>query len=310
MFAVVIGPLNYLLLDRARRLYLLLITVPVGALLVTTSLFAFAMFSDGVRMRLRVRSFADLDQTTGRAAVWSRQSYYAAIAPSQGLHFPDDTTIFPMTHDPGDRSRQRSTLLVWDGDQQLPGAYLISRTATQFMVCRATTTPARLNVIEGADGVTPRIENLLATNIKYLLVRDSHGDYFASRSIRDKGTTALEKVELSDAEKVMNALHLAVKPDLPDRFDSTNKYETFFNLFGTTRYRPAYSDAAAGDPLMTHSLLETNIETSLAPTLTPPPPGSYIAIVETSPVVITGVGPLNEEASFHVIRGQYQATKK
>src|SRR5207248_1412953 len=129
-------------------------------------------------------------------------------------------------------------------------------------------------------------------------------------SIRDKGATALEKVELSQAEDAMKALTKAVEPDLPPGYDSTNKYETFFNLFGTNGYRPAYSDAAAGDPLMAHSLLETSIRTTLAPTVTPPPPGAYIAILETSPVVITGVGPLTEEASFHVIRGQYQVVKK
>ncbi|HMC10339.1 MAG TPA: hypothetical protein VKH44_03580, partial [Pirellulaceae bacterium] len=67
LFAVVIGPINYLLLDRARRLYLLLVTVPAGAVLVTTSLFAFAVVSDGLTMRLRIRSIADLDQRTGRA---------------------------------------------------------------------------------------------------------------------------------------------------------------------------------------------------------------------------------------------------
>src|SRR5262249_23005906 len=110
LFAVIIGTVNYLLLDRVRRQYLLLITVPAGALGVTTALVAFAAMSDGVRTRLRVRSFADLDQKTGRAAVWSRQSYYAAIAPSQGLHFPDDSTAFPIAPQPGDRNTNRTTL--------------------------------------------------------------------------------------------------------------------------------------------------------------------------------------------------------
>lgn len=262
-------------------------------------------------MRLRVRSFADLDQTTGRAAVWSRQSYYAAIAPSQGLHFPDDTTVFPMRHDPGDRSRQRSTLLVWDGNQELRGSYLTSRTATQFMVCRATATQSRLIVTEGAAaGSPPRVENHLAAKIKYLLLRDSRGHYFASSSIRDKATTALEKIELPQAEEALKSLAREVEPDLPAGYDDTRQHESFFNLFGNMRYRPAYSDAGAGDPLMTMSLLETNIRTSLTPTLTPPPPGGYIAIVESSPLVVTGVGPLKEEASFHLIRGRYQAAKK
>jgi hypothetical protein len=311
LFAVVIGPLNYLLLDRARRLYLLLITVPVGAVLVTTSLFAFAMLSDGVRMRVRARSFADLDQTTGRAAVWSRQSYYAAIAPSQGLHFPDDTTVFPLRHDPGNRSQQRSTLMVWDGHQELRGAYLASRTAEQFMVCRATTTQARLIVNEGAAaGVPPDVDNHLGTTIKFLLVRDSRGDYFSGESIRDRSTAGLQSTSTETAEKTFGVLTNAVAPGLPPGYDDASKYESFFTLFGTTRYRPASGDAGAGDPQTANSLLETNISSALAPTLTPPREGSYIAIVENSPVVLTGVGPLREESSFHVIRGRYQAAKK
>src|SRR5262245_5286031 len=261
LFAVVIGPLNYLLLDRARRLYLLLITVPVGALVVTTSLFAFAMLSDGVGTRLRVRSFTDLDQITGRAAVCSRQSYYAAIAPSQGLHFPDDTTVFAMRRDPGDRSSLRSTLLVWDGNQQLRGAYLTSRAATQFMVCRATTTPARLIVTEGAAaGTRPTIENRLTAKIQYSLVRDSRGDYFAASSVRDKATTALEKVELWQAENEMKTLATAVAPDLPPGYETSERNENFFNIFGINRYRPAFSDVGAGDRVMADSLLENNIQ--------------------------------------------------
>ena len=136
------------------------------------------------------------------------------------------------------------------------------------------------------------------------------GDYFAARSIRDKALTTPEKVQPSQAEDALKALARAVQPDVPPGYDDTRKYESLFNVLGGSRYRPAYSDAGAGDPLMSRSLLETNIRTSLAPTITPPPPGAYIAIVETSPVVQTGVGPLTEEASFHVIRGRYEVTKK
>jgi hypothetical protein len=66
IFALVIGPLNYLLLARARRLYLLLLTVPLGATLVTMGLFGFALAADGLGTRLRIRSYAELDQETGR----------------------------------------------------------------------------------------------------------------------------------------------------------------------------------------------------------------------------------------------------
>src|SRR5262249_30897514 len=161
--------------------------------------------------------------------------------------------------------------------------------ATQFMVCRATTTPARLIVTEGAAaGTRPTIENRLTAKIQYLLVRDSRGDYFAASSVRDKATTALEKVELWQAENEMKTLATAVAPDLPPGYETSERNENFFNIFGINRYRPAFSDAGAGDPLMANSLLETNIQKCLSPTPALMPSGSYIAIVETSPLVITG----------------------
>jgi hypothetical protein len=57
LFAVVIGPVNYLLLGRIHRLYLLLVTVPAGAAVVTLGLFAYAILSDGLGVKARIRSY-------------------------------------------------------------------------------------------------------------------------------------------------------------------------------------------------------------------------------------------------------------
>jgi hypothetical protein len=306
LFAVAIGPVNYLLLGRQRRLYLLLLTVPVGAALVTVSLFAFALFSDGFSMRLRMRSFADLDQQTGRAAVWSRQSYYAAMAPSQGLVFPEDATVFPIAHEPSARGNDRATLLAWDGDQQLRRGFLSSRTATQFMVCRATTSKARLLVTEGTQGSQPpKVENRLATRIQYVLLRDSRGDYFAGQAIADQQSKELGKIDLTAAATAMSKLALAVKPTEPHGYDPNLHDDNLFLRIGARYSRMTSSDSGAGDPSMEKSLLETNIAAALEPTTHPLVPGTYIAIVESSPLVVSGVPRAREEASLHVIRGRY-----
>ena len=55
-FVLAIGPLNYWLLRKWNRLYLLLITVPAGAAVVTGSLFLYAVLSDGFGTRVRLRS--------------------------------------------------------------------------------------------------------------------------------------------------------------------------------------------------------------------------------------------------------------
>jgi hypothetical protein len=303
LFAVVIGPINYLLLDRARRLYLLLITVPAGALVVTASLFAFAAVSDGMRMRMRARSFTDLDQTTGRAAIWSRQSYYAAIAPSQGLRFPDDTTVFPLLHEPGERGSSKSTLMVWDGEQQLRGGYMTSRAATQFVATRATATQAGLSITEQTGGA-PQVENRLGTSVKYLLLRNSAGEYFAASGVRDKSTVESRSIELVEAERAMQSLADAVRPALPEGYDDLRNHNNLFSVLSPRRYRRML-DVNAGELLMDNSLLETNIRECLRPAQYPLAKRSYVAIVENSPLMTTGVGRVREESSFHVVRGRY-----
>jgi hypothetical protein len=306
LFAVAIGPINYLFLGRARRLYLLLLTVPVGAALVTIGLFLFALFSDGLGMRMRLRSYTDLDQRSGRAAVWSRQSYYAGMAPSEGLVFPEDATVFPIVHEPAATASDRATLLLWDGNQQLRRGYLSSRTAAQYMLCRATTTKNNLLVTEAkATGSPPTIENRLATRIRYLLLRDSRGDYFAGQSIADQNRKELSGVDPAAAAAAMGKLADVVRPDVPHGYDPKFHDDNFFLRVGGRRSRFVAGDGGAGDPTTDSSLLETNLKEALEPTNHPLVPGTYVAIVESSPVVTTGVRRGREESSLHIIRGHY-----
>ena len=198
LFAVVIGPVNYLLLGKTGRYYLLLITVPLGALLVTGGLFAYAIVTDGLGVKLRARSFTDLDQTSGRAVAWSRQSYYASIAPSRGLTFPSDATVFPILYQPGQRfnsGERPDNTLVWDEQQNLTRGYITSRTTTQFMVLRATQSPDKLAVTEGASaGQPPQVANQLKTDIRLLILRDSRGDFWQGDELADGMNTSLSAI--------------------------------------------------------------------------------------------------------------------
>ena len=88
LFVLVIGPVNYFLLQRRRRLYLLLVTVPAGAGLVALVLLNYALLSDGLGVRVRARSVTLIDQREGQAVSWSRQCYYAGLAPRRACTFP------------------------------------------------------------------------------------------------------------------------------------------------------------------------------------------------------------------------------
>lgn len=304
IFAVIIGPLNYLLLARTRRLYLVLLTVPLGAILVTAGLFGFAIVADGFGTRLRIRSFAELDQQTGRAAVHSWQSYYAAVAPSAGLQFPDDTAVFPFLADSNSSSSEKSTLLVWDKQQNLRSGFITARAPTQFVATRATTTEARVLINQSATDAPPKIQNKLGATIRLLVLRDKQGQYFTSESLPADGQRELQVIDLPNAQKALQKLAKAVEPLEPEGYDAGYQNDSLLAIFGMRRWRYG-SDLSSGE--MSQSLLETSLDTIENPNADRPPllPGSYIAVLEHSPLVVTGVGPAREEQSLHVLRGRY-----
>lgn len=104
LFVVVIGPLNYILLRRLKRLHLLLLTTPLSAAAVTLVLFGYAVVADGLGTRVRVRSVTHIDQRRGHAVCWARLSYYAGLAPARGLSFPGDVAVTPLAPAHGLRS--------------------------------------------------------------------------------------------------------------------------------------------------------------------------------------------------------------
>ena len=81
LFVLLIGPLNYWWLKRAKRLHLMVLTVPLAAIVTTAGLAAYAVLADGFDTKVRLYSYTTLDQRTGDAACWARLSYYSGLAP-------------------------------------------------------------------------------------------------------------------------------------------------------------------------------------------------------------------------------------
>ena len=306
LFAAVIGPVNYILLGRVRRLYLLLITVPAGAILVTSALFGYAVLTDGLGVRLRTRSFTDLDQASGQAAGYSRQSYYASIAPSRGLQFPEDCTVFGIAYEPtnGNRPDSSDETMAWDGQQKLQSGFIASRTTVQYMVLRSTKSPARLNVRE-SPGQPPQVENRLGSRIRFLLLRDRQGNYYSASDLDADQTTRLAVADLQAAEDQIRKLANEVVPEYPAGYDPTSQGKSAISSLMPNYNYWSGIDSGTSRPVMAASVLEANIALAMNPKRHPYQPGTYIAILETSPVVPAGVPNPREEASLHVLRGRW-----
>ena len=308
LFVLAVGPVNYFLLRRARRLHLMVVTVPASAALATALLLAFGLVSDGLATRVRVRSVTYFDQPQGRALCWARLSYFAGMAPRGGLRFPADTMVIPYLPVPRIASdmASRSQLFEWETDGQwLRSGWIASRTPTQFLTLR--TRPTTLGVEVVSAGGTWEVRNRLGARIQSLILRNAQGQYFRAADIEPGGARPLEPVE---------------GPIRPDEFRPPSLVGPTPNYWSgplgrRSRYR-AYQWRIATGVWQAKSEWRTSLaESRLAGPVTQSyqwasdskspglEPGGYVALVDRSPEVELGVASAREVAGFHLVLGRY-----
>ena len=310
LFIVVIGPVNYVLLRRWRRLNWLLVTVPAGAMVVTMGLFGYALLSDGLGARVRIRSFTHIDQNLGQAVSWSRQSYYAGLAPSEGLVFPKDMAVYSLVQFPPteySRGTQRSQRLHWDDQQRLQHGFISSRATSQLITVRARSTSARLIVSEPREkNAAPVAENRLGAAIQLLVLRDKQGNYFRARDIPLGGKSPLSAATVQEIRQELSRVYSQHRISLPEGFDPEDHRGAVSFM---TPYRSNYwgNDASLPAPTALTSILEQNLSRLLMyrPDHRDFVPGHYMALVGRMPEVSLGIPAAREVASFHVVTGTW-----
>lgn len=312
LFVLVVGPVNYWLLQRRHRLYLLVVTIPGSAAAVTLLLFIYAVLADGLRTRVRVRSVTHIDQQRKQAACWARLSYYAGLAPGDGLAFSDDVVVLPVEEVPSDRrgNREGQRELIWETDQRLRSGWLASRTPTQYLTVRSRATDRGLQLLDPAgQGETMRVKNLLGVEILQLAVCSPAGQCYLAGRIDAGAVAALQPVTWLDALAPLEQACRDNKPVLPISM-RTRRGGDILDIYsgrrGHSRSRSGrlMLDLPSQDAGRLEQLLALQ-RSSGRPGSPPLQPGSYVAVVEHSPEVELGTAAAREEASFHVILGKW-----
>lgn len=308
LFVVVIGPVNYFFLQQRRKLFLLLLTVPLGAGVITFALFSYALVSDGLGVRLRARSLTSIDQTNGRTVSWSRQSYYAGLAPSAGMSFPLDAAVYPIDHRPTGRYGQPKDMgrrLRWSSEQRLTQGYLNSRSTSQVIVIESRETSLGIDVDEaGGESTTPRVTNRLGVDIEQLLIRSTDGRSFACGELPAGSSVQLHTIDAKEFPDNWNKLFAAERPEFPIGFDP-NQVENASAIFGDSYSYWQEIDRGLPEPTTATSILERGLRNIGNLKLDDMRPRSYIAVVRQAPNVSLGIESVSEEASFHVVTGNW-----
>ena len=304
LFVVVIGPINYFLLQRSGRLYLLPVTVPAGAILITLGLLAYALLTDGLSVRARARSVTEIDQNSGRAVAWSRQTYYAGMAPAGGIAFPVDAAVYPVEFRPRNRFIQtdRRWHTVWGTEQRLAAGFLPSRTTTQFLVVESRPTKAGLDIEMNDDG-SLGVTNRLGSELLRLLIRDDSGAYHEGHRLSASGSAVLQKVKPDEVSEPWNVWFTQNMPRYPQGFDPF-QMENAAEIFPISRASGSGVDSSLPKPTFDSSLFESRLA-RLRQDFHNLEPRTYLAIVKSSPEVSLGTEQADEQASVHTVLGRW-----
>ncbi|TWU22823.1 hypothetical protein [Bythopirellula polymerisocia] len=293
LFVLGIGPANYIFLKRREQLPYLLFTVPAAAVGTILLLLVYSFVSDGFGVIVRARSFTLLDQNSRTAASWARLSYYAGIAPAEGLEVPATTVVYPIL--PSSRAgnrrlirsyAQQRRVLHWNGSQKLSEGWLASRTPTQYLTISSRESQKQIEFQAVEDGL--QAKNQLGVNIHTLVVVDAEGRFYLAEDLPNNESLLLPPSTQVQAITKLRKLFSDQLPQFPA---------------GTVE------SLTASEDILSYPLPQNLMETQLAAISSAVSPGwsprSYVAITDRGMDLSLGLEDISEVGSFHVIRGDW-----
>lgn len=178
-FAILVGPVNFIMLKRRKKPLLALITVPLAGFGTTVVILAYGIFHDGFGVRGVVTTCTLLDQTRHEAVSVQARTLFAGIAPSEMTMNPDTLLLSIRA---GRRKSEWPDRWHLDVDtQRLDGGILPSRTITPLLTVQQGPVRDRLTVRRSGD----TLEVLPDGNfepIGELLLRDLDGQFWSGRN--------------------------------------------------------------------------------------------------------------------------------
>ena len=179
LFAVVIGPVNLIVLSRKKRRIWLLWTTPVISLITCFAVFAYATFAEGWKRVVRTEGLTILDERTHRATTIGWTAFYSALTPGDGLHFGYETELTPQI---SARNTHKSLTIDWTRDQYLARGWIAARVPTHFMIRKSEIRRERVTVRRRADARLSMV-NGLGADISQFWLAEGDGTIYSATDI-------------------------------------------------------------------------------------------------------------------------------
>lgn len=301
LFALAIGPVNYFVLWKRRRLWMLVVTIPAIAFLTSATLFGYSTIAHGFSVKSRTRSVTVLDQVSRDAVTTARTSLFAGLSPSRGLKYSPETAVFPIWSG----APEEIGAVDWTETQSFDPAWIRSRTRTQFVTVNHRTERGRL-VVGTSDGTKLPVENGFAWGLETLVVADAEGKLYVGGPLPAGAGTTLTLVtnpedQLATTIDVLSR-HPLKFPEGAAEVSTANAYNRYRGGIYTGGW--GY-DSGVLQTTFAASRLERRFVEWKIPTKFKLDPKSYVAVFDENPGVEKGADPVKETAPLYVVLGFY-----
>lgn len=189
LFAIGIGPVNYIILWKKKKLHLIFAITPAAALCVTVLMACYGFLSEGVGIRGTMASLTFLDQERHEAVTIGRMALYAATAPRGGFRFPMDVVFFPASSSVG------VGRLVLDDGQNFDRGWLKPRTMSNYVTVGVRPTRTRVVVTPVTGGLEVANESGATLRTIYLINRE--GIVCRAENLRSGRSAVAKRVTLT-----------------------------------------------------------------------------------------------------------------
>jgi hypothetical protein len=182
-FAVVIGPVNFMVLRRIGKPFLLLVTIPAISAAASLLLFLYGAFSQGFSAKAASSSLTLLDQRSAWASTVEERAAYVPLAPAPGLRPEAGTSIYPVVVD----SQRRFVVDLSEG-VLLRNGFLPVRVQFNHVALTDRASHLRLSFADEDGGLV--VHNELSVPVEHLFLRDPEGATYALREELEPGGAA------------------------------------------------------------------------------------------------------------------------
>lgn len=181
VFAILVGPVNIWWLSRKRKRIWMLWIIPAVSLVMCGIVFGYSLLAEGWRGTSRIEVVTILDQGRNESTSIGWIGYYSPLTPGAGLHFAQQTELFPIIERDFFRISGRNRTIDWTSDQHLKSGWVSARVPSFFMVRKPQTRRERLSFTGTLQEM--KVVNGLGSKITRLYYMDKDSQIWCAEEI-------------------------------------------------------------------------------------------------------------------------------